>query len=68
MPDQLYQHDKTRELVALITDAAELVRSKGEAAFKDFRVAGSRWRQEGIYLHAGPRGEHTRSSRSGAGR
>ena len=45
-----YQYEETRELVALVNDAAELVRSKGEAAFDDFRVAGSRWRQEETYI------------------
>ena len=50
MSDQLYQYEETRDLVALVTDAAERVRSKGEAAFEDFRVAGSRWRQEETYV------------------
>ena len=45
-----YQYDETRELVALVTDAAERVGSEGEAAFGDFRVAGSRWRQEETYV------------------
>ena len=49
MSDQ-YQYEETRKLVALVTDAAELVRSEGEAAFEDFRVAGSRWRQEDTYV------------------
>ena len=31
-------------------DAAELIRKKGEAAFTDFRVAGSRWRQGETYI------------------
>ena len=50
MSDQLYQYEETRELVHLVNDAAELVRSKGEAAFDDFRVAGSRWRQDETYI------------------
>lgn len=50
MSDQLYEYEETRELVALVTDATELVRSKGEAAFDDFRGAGSRWRQEETYI------------------
>ncbi|MDP2057613.1 MAG: cache domain-containing protein, partial [Thiobacillus sp.] len=45
-----YQYEETRELVGLVEDATELVRSKGEAAFGDFRVAGSRWRQEETYI------------------
>ncbi|MDP1771219.1 MAG: cache domain-containing protein [Methylobacter sp.] len=48
--EQSYQHEETRELVALVTDAAELVRSKGETAFSDFRVSGSRWRQGERYI------------------
>ncbi len=48
--EQSYQHEETRELVALVTDATELVRSKGEAAFSDFRVSGSRWRQDESYI------------------
>jgi len=48
--DQQYQHEETRELVALVTDATNLVRSKGEAAFSDFRVSGSRWRQGETYI------------------
>jgi hypothetical protein len=50
MSDQLYEYEETRELVALVTDAAERLRSKGEAAFDDFRVAGSRWRKEETYI------------------
>lgn len=45
-----YQHEETRELVALVTDAAELVRSKGEAGFGDFDVAGRHWRQDESYI------------------
>ena len=39
-----YEHEETRQLVALVGDATELVRTRGEEAFADFRVAGSRWR------------------------
>ena len=45
-----YQYKETRELVALVKDAAELVRTKGEAAFTDFRLSGSRWRQGETYI------------------
>ena len=45
-----YQYKETRELVALVDDAAELVHTKGEAAFSDFRLAGSRWRQDQTYI------------------
>jgi signal transduction histidine kinase len=49
-PNQAYQHNETRELVALVNDAAELVHTKGEAAFADFGVSGSRWRQGETYI------------------
>jgi signal transduction histidine kinase len=45
-----YQDKETRELVALVKDAAELVHTKGEAAFTDLRVSGSRWRQGETYI------------------
>ena len=48
--DQSYQYEDTRELVALVTDATELVRTKGEAALSEFRVSGSRWRQGDTYI------------------
>jgi signal transduction histidine kinase len=48
--DQSYQYEDTRDLVALVKDATELVRTKGEAAFIDFRVPGSRWRQGESYI------------------
>jgi signal transduction histidine kinase len=50
MSDQLYQYKDTLELIQLVKDAAELVRSKGEAAFGDFRVLDSRWRHEETYV------------------
>lgn len=45
-----YQHTETRELVKLVKDATELVRAKGEDAFRVFEVAGSRWRQAETYI------------------
>ena len=48
--DQSYEHEDTRKLVALVNDAAELLRTKGEAAFADFRLSGSRWRQGETYI------------------
>ena len=48
--DTLYEHGETRELVALVNEAAELVRAGGEAAFSDFSVDNSRWRQGERYL------------------
>jgi signal transduction histidine kinase len=49
-PDQSYQYEETRELVALVRDAATRVRTTGEAAFRDFQVSGSRWRQGERYV------------------
>lgn len=47
---QTYEHKETRDIVALVNDAAELVSTKGEAAFSDFRVSGSRWQQGEMYI------------------
>jgi signal transduction histidine kinase len=47
---QAYEHSDTRELVALVDGAARLVRINGEAAFTEFRVTGSRWRQGDTYI------------------
>lgn len=44
------QHKDTLELMTLVNDAAELVRSDGEAAFPALRATGSRWRQEDVYV------------------
>ena len=43
LTEEEYEHEDTRALVALVDDAAELLHTKGEAAFQEFRVAGSRW-------------------------
>lgn len=48
--DQSYQDPETRKLVALVEDAAEAVRSRGEAAFDDLCFPGSRWRQGEYYI------------------
>ncbi len=51
IPDNhVYQYRATRELVALVNDAAERVRANGEASFTDFRVSGSRWRHGDAYI------------------
>lgn len=47
---QVYQYRETRDLVAQVNAAAELVRIKGEASFADFRVPGSRWRHGDNYI------------------
>ncbi|HEX5625682.1 MAG TPA: cache domain-containing protein, partial [Saprospiraceae bacterium] len=43
-------YDDTKMLKALVADAAALIRQKGELAFPDFRVPGSRWRQGETYI------------------
>ncbi len=48
--DQAHEQRETRELVALVDDASALVRTNGESAFKDFDVAGSRWRHGDTYI------------------
>ncbi len=48
--DQRYEHADTRNLVALVNDAAEVMRTRGETACSEFRVAGSRWRQGETYI------------------
>jgi signal transduction histidine kinase len=48
--NQVYEHKETRDLVALVNDASELVRTKGDAAFANFRISGSRWRQGETYI------------------
>lgn len=45
-----YEQADTRELVALVRDASELVRARGEAAFSEFRTSGTRWRQGEKYV------------------
>ncbi len=45
-----YERPETRALVALVSDAAALVREKGEAAFQDFGRPGSRWRDRETYI------------------
>jgi signal transduction histidine kinase len=47
---QLYEYSETRELVALVEEAAEWLRTQGEVAFDEFRIPGSRWRQGESYL------------------
>jgi signal transduction histidine kinase len=45
-----YEQPETRELVALVDEAAERVRADGDAAFTEFRVDGSRWRRGEQYV------------------
>ena len=48
--NQVYDYEETRALVALVSDAAGLIQSKGDAAFAEFRVSDSRWRQGEMYI------------------
>src|SRR6478672_10654076 len=48
--NQLDQFSTTPELVALVKDASELVRTKGEGAFTELRIPGSRWRKQETYI------------------
>jgi signal transduction histidine kinase len=45
-----YEYKETRELVQLVHEAADQLRSKGEIAFSDFRIPGSRWRMDESYI------------------
>ena len=48
---QTFTEDKDiRELIGLVKDASELVRTHGEAAFSEFRTSGTRWRQGEQYV------------------
>lgn len=47
-----YQFDETKKLVAYVEDAADLIRSKGAAAFSDFAMKNSKWQNGNRYLFA----------------
>jgi signal transduction histidine kinase len=47
---QQYQQQETQMVINLVHDASELVRTKGEAAFNEFRVTGSKWRKGDSYI------------------
>lgn len=49
-PPSLMLTATSEELVALVKDATELLRTTGEAAFDEFRMAGSRWRMGESYI------------------
>jgi len=46
----LYEYEETRDLVALVSDASALVRSRGDKAFDELSEDGSRWRQGETYI------------------
>ena len=41
-----YEHQETRDLVALVNEGTALIETEGQAAFEKLRVPNSRWRQE----------------------
>lgn len=45
-----YAYAETQSLVKLVNDAADLVQTRGERAFAEFRVRNSRWRQDETYI------------------
>ena len=45
-----YAYEDTKKLVTLVEDAAALVEEKGEGAFADFAVKGSRWFNDQYYF------------------
>ena len=45
-----YLYEDTRQLVRLVEDAAKLIESRGDEAFKEFAVRGSRWFDNTHYL------------------
>jgi signal transduction histidine kinase len=48
--DHSYEYEDTRALIELVKDASELIRAKGEFAFNEFRINGSRWRKGESYI------------------
>ena len=49
-PLSRYTYKDTRNLVALVEDAAGLIEAKGEAAFTEFGIEGTRWFNGSTYL------------------
>lgn len=45
-----YIYEDTRRLVALVEDAAALMERKGESAFAEFKIQGSKWLTDPYYL------------------
>jgi len=45
-----YVYEETRDLVALVNDAARLIETRGDAAFRELRVPDSRWRHQETYV------------------
>ncbi|MDP8286769.1 MAG: cache domain-containing protein, partial [Candidatus Electryonea clarkiae] len=48
--DAEYQYKETEQLVELVNDAAALIEEKGEDAFDELAVQGSKWRHDDKYI------------------
>lgn len=48
--DSEYKYKKTREIVTLVRDAADLIEKKGASIFPQFRKKGSRWFHGDTYI------------------
>jgi signal transduction histidine kinase len=48
--EQSVAGDTFLEIMALVKDASVMLHGRGEEVFKDFRIAGSRWRQSETYI------------------
>jgi len=46
----IYQHEQTKELVAFVSEAVQLVEKEGEAAFPEFRKKEGKWFQDDMYI------------------
>ena len=45
-----YSYEETKRLVSFVEDAATLIEQKGEFAFQDFGVPGSKWLSDDYYV------------------
>ena len=45
-----YSYEETKRLVSFVEDAAALIEQKGESAFQDFKVPGSKWLTDDYYV------------------
>lgn len=46
-----YEYSDTRELVSTVEDAARLLEARGQDAFREFEVPGSRWHHDTSYMY-----------------
>jgi len=46
----IYQYEQTKELVAFVSEAVQLVEKEGEAAFPEFRKKEGKWFQDDLYI------------------